>query len=113
MLDSVRPFYALGIIEDILAQVKGGKEASVYRCRAQADFIAANGLESSLLAAKVYRPRQFRNLRNDAMYREGRGVLSGAGHMVKQNEHRVMRALGKKTSFGAKVGGGSELGLHF
>jgi RIO kinase 1 len=55
------------------------------------------------LAAKVYRPRKFRNLRNDAMYRQGREILTPDGHPVKKNEYRVMRAIGKKTAFGAQV----------
>ena len=45
------------------------KEASVYRCRATS---AAGG---RMLAAKVYRPRMFRNLRNDKMYRQGKNRL--------------------------------------
>jgi RIO kinase 1 len=45
----------------------------------------------------------FRNLRNDKMYREGREILTPDGHPVKKNEYRVMRALGKKTSFGVQV----------
>jgi RIO kinase 1 len=56
-----------------------------------------------LVAAKVYRPRQFRNLRNDKVYREGRDVLTSAGRPVKKSDHRVMRAIGKKTAFGVQV----------
>src|SRR3954470_15475281 len=55
VLSSLRPFYDEHQIVDVLAQVKGGKEASVYRCAADPSI----GVE--LLAAKVYRPRQFRN----------------------------------------------------
>jgi hypothetical protein len=67
--DSVRLFFEQALITDILAQVKGGKEASVYRC------VGHPTMDAPLLAAKVYRPRQFRNLSNDAAYREGRQVL--------------------------------------
>ena len=67
---SLEPFYGQDQIVDVMAQVKGGKEASVYRCRAHPSM----GVE--WIAAKVYRPRQFRNLRNDAIYREGRQLLS-------------------------------------
>ena len=42
----------------------------VYRCEAHPSM----GVE--WIAAKVYRPRQFRNLSNDAMYREGRHFLT-------------------------------------
>ncbi|NOG52330.1 MAG: hypothetical protein HND48_25015 [Chloroflexi bacterium] len=31
MLDSLRPFYEMGLMTDVLARVKGGKEANVYR----------------------------------------------------------------------------------
>jgi len=97
LLNSLIPFYDLDLIRDVLAIVKGGKEANVYRC---AGGPAAG---DPLVAVKVYRPRQFRNLRNDRMYREGREVLSADGHVVKKTDHRVMRALGKKTAFGVQV----------
>ena len=103
LLDSLKPFYDLGYIVDVLAQIKGGKEASVYRCRLQPEFAEANGITSQLLAAKVYRPRQFRNLRNDAAYREGRRNLSATGSTIKENESRVMRALAKGSSYGSQV----------
>ena len=97
LLDSIRPFYDEELITDVLAQIKGGKEASVYRCQAHP------GTGQSLLAVKVYRPRRFRNLRNDKLYREGRPILTSEGRVVKTTDHRIMRALGKKTEFGANV----------
>mgnify|MGYP001488327626 CR=1 FL=1 len=97
LLESLRPFYDEELITDVLSQVKGGKEASVYRCQAHP------GTGHALLAAKVYRPRRFRNLRNDKMYREGRATLSAEGRAIKTTDHRIMRALGKKTDFGAQV----------
>ena len=108
---SLRMFYEEHLIRDVLAQVKGGKEASVYRCAADhgADRIlaahGANGHDGlpQLLAAKVYRPRMFRNLRNDHVYREGRAILTADGRPVKKTDHRIMRAIGKKTAFGAQV----------
>ena len=68
--DSLQPFYVQDQIVDVMALVKGGKEASVYRCKAHPSV----GVD--WIAAKVYRPRQFRNLRNDAIYREGRNLLT-------------------------------------
>ncbi|MEZ4617664.1 MAG: RIO1 family regulatory kinase/ATPase [Caldilineaceae bacterium] len=97
LLDSLRIFYDQALIVDVLSQVKGGKEASVYLCKAN----PATGLD--LVAAKVYRPRQFRNLRNDAMYREGREMLSSEGGVVKRRENREARAMRKKTSFGQEL----------
>jgi RIO kinase 1 len=97
LLSSIRTFYEQQLITDVLAQVKGGKEANVYRCAAH----PTTGVD--LLAAKIYRPRQFRNLRNDKMYREGRPVLTADGRPAKATDDRLMRALGKKTAFGVQV----------
>jgi RIO kinase 1 len=97
LLDSLRLFYDEQLITDVLGQVKGGKEASVYRCAAHANT------GTTLLAAKVYRPRMFRNLRNDKMYREGRSILASDGRAIKKTDHRIMRAVGKKTAFGVQV----------
>ncbi len=97
LLDSTRAFFEQALITDILAQVKGGKEASVYRCAAHASTGKA------LLAAKVYRPRQFRNLRNDKLYREGRDILKADGRPAKKTDHRLMRALNKKSNFGVQA----------
>jgi RIO kinase 1 len=97
LLSSLEGFYDQQIITDVLSQVRGGKEASVYCCAAH----PSTGRD--LIAAKVYRPRQFRQLRNDKMYREGRAILTEEGRPVKENDHRVMRAIGKKTAFGAQV----------
>lgn len=97
LLDSLRVFYEMDFISDVLARVRGGKEASVYRCR------ATPKAGVSLAAAKVYRPRKFRNLRNDALYREGRSYLKADGKAIKNNEHRLMRAIGKKTQMGEQL----------
>jgi len=97
LLDSLRDFYHKALITDVLAQVKGGKEASVYRCEAHPS------VGEPYLAAKVYRPRMFRTMRNDVQYRRGRQVLTGDGHPVKTTDHRIMRAIGKKTAFGVQV----------
>lgn len=97
LLSSLRTFYDQALITDVEALVKGGKEASVYRCAAH----PSTGLE--WLAAKVYRPQKFRNLRNDKVYRKGRSVLTADGHHVHENQERVMRALDKKSAFGLQV----------
>ena len=97
LYDSLRPFYDQHLISDVVALVKGGKEANVYRCAATEETGAA------WLAAKVYRPRMFRNLRNDKRYRQGRRVLNTDGKEVKENDLREMRALNKKTSFGEQL----------
>jgi len=107
LLSSLSSFYEQGLITDVLALVKGGKEANVYRCAAQ----PATGME--YLAAKVYRPRMLRNLRNDSLYRQGRETLQDSGRVVKKRERRVMLAIEKKTNFGQLVSHMSWLGYEF
>lgn len=98
LLQSLQSFYQEGVITDVLALVRGGKEANVYCCAADPDHTG-----ETLLAAKVYRPRMLRHLRNDSLYRERRQVLTAEGRAVKGNEHRILRALGKKTAYGQEV----------
>ena len=64
LLDSLIGFFEQQWISDVLRKVKGGKEASVYQCS------AGLAVPAKLVAAKVYRPRMLRNLRNDHLYRE-------------------------------------------
>ncbi|MEO8288843.1 MAG: RIO1 family regulatory kinase/ATPase [Chloroflexota bacterium] len=87
-------FYEEHLIVDVLKPVKGGKEATVYCCEAD----PVMGLD--LLAAKVYRPRIFRNLRNDSLYRMGRTSLDANGKRVGSRE---ARALENKTRFGQNL----------
>ena len=98
--DSLQPFYMQNQIVDVMTQVKGGKEANVYRCRAHPSMAV------EWIAAKVYRPRRFRNLRNDSMYREGRQILSSEDdrpQAIKPRDERILRAVDKKTAFGVQV----------
>lgn len=107
LLDSIRPFYDRSMITDVLARVKGGKEANVYRCEAHP------ALDVPLAAVKVYRPRMFRNLRNDKMYRDGRPILKENGKEVKRTDHRLLRAMNKKTDFGVQAAHTSWLMYEF
>lgn len=86
------PFYDDHVIADVLRPVKGGKEATVYCCRAN----SAIGVD--LIAAKVYRPRMFRQLGNDAVYRKGREVVGEEGKEVRGRREKL--AMSKKTDFG-------------
>ena len=97
LYDSVKTFYQQAMVTDILSMVKGGKEASVYRC------LAHDSIDKEFLACKVYRPRMFRNLRNDKMYREGRQVLTESGRPVDARDVRTIRAIGKKSAYGQQV----------
>lgn len=99
------PFYDDHLITDVLRQVRGGKEATVYCCRAH----PSTGEE--LLAAKVYRPREFRALRNDAPYREGRMVINEAGKEVR--DQRALHAVRNKTKVGLEILNATWLGHEF
>jgi hypothetical protein len=57
LIDSLGGFYEEHWFDDVLRMIKGGKEASVYLCRGN------KTTGKDLLAAKVYRPRMFRNLK--------------------------------------------------
>ena len=51
-------YFAQGLLTDVLRLAKGGKEAKVYLCT------ASDNLAEGLVAAKIYRPRRFRNRTN-------------------------------------------------
>lgn len=95
--EQLRPFYDLKLIHGVLRRVKGGKEANVYCCQAH----PATGVE--LLAAKVYRPRQLRNLKNDSQYRQGRPVLNGDGQALDTRDWRAFKAIAGKSRFGLRL----------
>ena len=95
LINSLGDFYEQHWLDDVLRMIKGGKEASVYLC-------AANPrLATELIAAKVYRPRQLRNLRNDFLYREGRTNLDNEGREIL--EGRMLHAIQKRTSYGQEL----------
>jgi RIO kinase 1 len=95
LISYLEGFYNSQVITDVLYRVKGGKEANVYCCAAD----PSTGME--LIAAKVYRPRMFRNLRNDALYRQGRAVVDEEGKAV--YSRREILAMQKKTRFGQEL----------
>lgn len=94
LLQSLQNFYLQDMITDVLAQVKGGKEASVYRCAGH----PTSG--QTWMAAKVYRPRMFRQLRNDALYRQGRAALGPDGKELNAKDWRALKALNRGSGYG-------------
>jgi len=92
LLDSLGAFYEQKWISDVLRLIKGGKEASVYLCR------SGDGVDAPYLAAKVYRPRMFRNLKNDSLYRVGRAELDDSGNVI--IDDGKLHAISKRTAFG-------------
>jgi RIO kinase 1 len=89
------PFYQDHQILDVLRQVKGGKEATVYCCKAH----PSTGLD--LVAAKVYRPRMFRSFKNDSEYWSSRLMLDGEGKAMR--DKRYTKAIQQGTRFGQQA----------
>src|ERR1051326_6706878 len=92
VLSSLAQFYEQDLITDVLRVVKSGKEATVYCCAAD----PSTG--RTLLAAKVYRPRMFRSLKNDVVYRQNRAVRDERGRVVRGD--RGWRGASKNTERG-------------
>ncbi|HSV85813.1 MAG TPA: RIO1 family regulatory kinase/ATPase [Levilinea sp.] len=83
------------MIDDVLRVIRGGKEASVYQC------LASPAVGAPYLAAKIYRPRMFRNLKNDHIYREGRGELDASGNLITNDG--MLYAIRKRTRYGLEL----------
>ncbi len=95
LLDSLNEIAGQQLISDVLRKIKAGKEASIYLCRSGASF------EVPLLAAKVYRPRMLRNLKNDAIYRTGRTDLDEDGTALYREAD--VNAILKRTKYGEEL----------
>ena len=95
LLDSLSNIADHQWISDVLRKVKGGKEASVYLCR------SGSAIETPLVAAKVYRPRMLRNLKNDGQYRAGRLDLDENGNVIVDDG--ALHAMEKRTAYGEEL----------
>lgn len=95
LLESIGDFYEHQWITDVLCRLKGGKEASVYLCR------SGPAVEAQLVAAKVYRPRSLRNLKNDGQYRTGREDLDESGNVIVDDG--ALHAMKKRTAYGEEL----------
>ena len=95
LLDSLVEIAEHKWISDVLRKVKGGKEASVYLCR------SGVAVDAALVAAKIYRPRSLRNLKNDQQYRLGREDLDASGNVIVDDG--TLHAMQKRTAFGEEV----------
>lgn len=80
MTGPLEPLLADGVIDQIVARLKSGKEADVWLVRHAGE----------LVTAKVYRARHIRSFRNDAAYREGRQVRNS----------RTQRAMDRGSRYG-------------
>jgi len=95
LLGSLGDFYEHQWISDVLLRLKGGKEASVYLCR------SGSAVDAPLVAAKVYRPRSLRNLKNDGQYRTGRADLDENGNVIVDDG--ALHAMKKRTAYGEEL----------
>jgi RIO kinase 1 len=95
LLESIGDFYEHRWISDVLMRLKGGKEASVYLCHSGA------AVDVPLVAAKVYRPRSLRNLKNDGQYRTGRDDLDESGNVIVDDG--ALHAMKKRTAYGEEL----------
>lgn len=95
LLDSLFEIAGQQLISDVLRKIKAGKEASVYLCR------SGDSIENRLVAAKVYRPRSLRNLKNDAIYRTGRIDLGEDGAALFREAD--VNAIIKRTKYGEEL----------
>ena len=105
VINSLAHFYRDNIVSDVTRIVKGGKEANVYCCTGHPDT------GEPLIAAKLYRPRMLRSLKNDAIYKIGRTVVDEDGKEVRNRRERV--AMAKKTRFGKRLDFDQWIGTEF
>lgn len=97
IMNSLGVLHDLQWFSDIIRLVKGGKEASVYQC-----FTGPNSpVDGKYLAAKVYRPRKFRNLRKDHIYREGRAELDESGIPI--FKEKMIKAIQQRSDYGREI----------
>jgi RIO kinase 1 len=95
VINAVAHFYQENIITDVTRRVKGGKEANVYACTAH----PASGVAQ--IAAKLYRERMLRSLKNDAVYKVGRIIRDREGKQVRNSRER--RAIINKSGYGQEI----------
>lgn len=97
IITHLEPFYQAKVLTDVTRRVKGGKEANVYVGKAH----PKTGLD--WLAVKLYRPRQFRSLKDTTQYQQGRAVLNAEGQAVDARDWRMHKAIAGKTRKGLEA----------
>ncbi len=105
LLGSLGAFFEQRWISDVLSKIKAGKEASVYLCR------SGDQVGPGLVAAKVFRPRMLRNLKNDQLYRQGRTDLDENGHPI--DDPGMLKARHKRSVYGEQIRHQSWLAYEF
>jgi len=84
--EALVPFFKKHLITDIRQTIKSGKEATVFLCDADPSV----GVE--YLVAKIYRPRENRTFKNDAIYHAGEYI----------GDKRTRKAIAHKSNHGRR-----------
>jgi len=84
---ALEPFFNKNWISEVIGELKSGKEATVFVCR------ATEKRGGGLVAAKVYKEQSRRSFKNDAVYQAGRVIVNS----------RAKRAFENKSEFGREV----------
>ncbi len=105
LIGSLGGFFEQRWISDVLSKIKAGKEASVYLCK------AGDQVDAPFIAAKVFRPRMLRNLKNDSLYRQDRAVLDENGRPIV--DLGMLRAQKKRSTYGETIRHQSWLAFEF
>ncbi len=82
-MQALQMLLADGIVDEVLGQLKSGKEADVWLVRHNGETVAA----------KIYKEREFRSFKNNAEYKEGRQTRNS----------RTQRAMNSGSRFGQKA----------
>jgi RIO kinase 1 len=94
ILEHLGPFQRQKLIDDVLRRIKAGKEATVYLCSGYPGF------ERPRLAAKLYRARTTRGLKNVNQYQAGRSVMGADGQALDPRQWRMQKAIAQKSRKG-------------
>lgn len=95
--DALTEFMVDGWVSEVVQVLSSGKEGTVYCCR------AGVRTDHELVAVKVYRPRQHRTFRNDAVYQQGRWIP----------DKRLRKAAASKSRVGRQVQAGGWIGNEY
>lgn len=98
ILNSLGRFFEGRWLDDVVRLVQRGKEAHVYQCMANE---SVPEIGQPYIAAKVYRPRRFRSLKNDHLYREGRDRLDEDGNVI--IDGGMLHAMNQRSAYGLKL----------
>jgi RIO kinase 1 len=95
--EHLEPFRESCLIDDVVARVKAGKEATVYACTAHPST------SHSVIAAKLYRLRSLRGEQNAGRYQQGRKLLALEGGDALPRAWRLHKAIAQRSAKGLRA----------